>query len=231
MRCDVIVSNKELLLNFEMEREYYESIFEKDGGYLHKIASSIYNRGEDYQDDKIVIQIIFINFSCFEIEKEVYQYIYKEIETNEILYKNDTKKDAKFYVNLDYIKKNCYNKPIQELTLLEKYCLLLTTTDKDKSKEISKGDIVMEKINSKIDELSHKEKIIGLYNKELEDEKIKRTMIKEVEEKAYKNGIEQGIEQRNIEFVKAMLNETDNLEFIAKVTGLSIDKIKEIKFS
>ena len=42
-------------------------------------------------------------------------------------------------------------------------------------------------------------------------------------------GIEQGIEQRNIEIAKNLLNQKIDINIISKTTGLSIDKINELK--
>ena len=43
------------------------------------------------------------------------------------------------------------------------------------------------------------------------------------------DGISLGIEQAKIEMVRNMLKENASIDFISKVSGLSLDKIKEIK--
>ena len=46
---------------------------------------------------------------------------------------------------------------------------------------------------------------------------------------AREEGIEKGIEQKELEVIKNMLNESTDLNFISKITGKSIEEIKEIE--
>ena len=48
-------------------------------------------------------------------------------------------------------------------------------------------------------------------------------------EEAKEQGIEQGIEQRNIEIAKNLIKENINIELISKTTGLSIEEVKKIQ--
>ena len=79
--------------------------------------------------------------------------------------------------------------------------------------------------------------MIGLYDAEKEDEKVRKTQLKGAKnkgiEKGKKEGIEQGekngIQKRNIEITKSMLAKNYNLNDISEITGLTIEEIK--KFS
>ena len=46
--------------------------------------------------------------------------------------------------------------------------------------------------------------------------------------KGFEEGTEKGIEDKTIEVIKNMLKEGSTYEFISKVTGKSIDEIKEL---
>ena len=51
-----------------------------------------------------------------------------------------------------------------------------------------------------------------------------------MDEKAiYKKGVEEGIEKKNIEIAKKMLEENVDIDFISRMTGLTKEKIKELK--
>lgn len=241
MRSDIIVSVDKSFINIEMDRGYYDGVFEKNEAYYHKQYASIYNSSEDYKNSKTLIQICFEDFYRFKEDKEIYKFLYKEIETNEIL----NEREIKYFINLAYIYDKCYNKNVDELTEFEKYCLLLKTVNKDKSYEISGDDIVMKKVSERIEDLSKDKKIIGLYDAEVEEEKIKRTQILYAEERGEKRGIEkgikqgieqgiergieQGIEQNKHEIVKNMLKENIDVSIISKITGLTIEEIEKIR--
>ena len=45
----------------------------------------------------------------------------------------------------------------------------------------------------------------------------------------YKEGLDEGIEKTKIEMVKNMLKENADIDFIVKVSGLTIEAINEIK--
>ena len=49
------------------------------------------------------------------------------------------------------------------------------------------------------------------------------------EQRGLKQGIEQGIEQRNEAIARNALQQNADVEFVSKITGLSLDKVKDIK--
>ncbi|MCM1371366.1 MAG: transposase, partial [Clostridium sp.] len=63
---------------------------------------------------------------------------------------------------------------------------------------------------------------------EKEQEKIMNTRLLYAEEQGMKNGMEKGIAKNKIEIAKNMLKEGSTIDFIAKVTDLSINDIKEL---
>jgi predicted transposase/invertase (TIGR01784 family) len=60
-------------------------------------------------------------------------------------------------------------------------------------------------------------------------ERLFDELVEEGREKGREEGREEGIEKGKIETAKAALNEGSPLEFIAKITGLKIEKIEELQ--
>ncbi len=83
----------------------------------------------------------------------------------------------------------------------------------------------MEEAYETLENISSDEKIIGLYDAEKVEQKILNTRLKG----AKQEGIEQGIQQRNIEIAKSMLNKNMKIEDIMDITGLSKEEINNFK--
>lgn len=241
IKSDIVVSIGKKFINVEMNRKYYPGVFNKNNAYLHKIASTSYNKSENYSDDVCIIQINFDNFSKFKNKKEVHKFLMQEEYTHEKLDENY----INYHIDLSYIYKKCYNKPVEELSKFERYCLMLRAKTRKFAGKIAGDDMVMSRVKNKIEVLSKDEKMIGLYNAEIEEEKIRNTLRNQAEEKGYKSGmrkglkegkiqgklegklegIKEGIEQNKIEIAKNMLKENIDISVISKVTGLTVDEI------
>ena len=216
MRSDIIISVGNRYINIEMNKSYYEGIFRKDSAYFEKISANVYNNSEDYIDAKEVIQICFDNFSHFEEQQEIYIFAYKEVNRNFKLPENP----LRYYINLAYIKKMCYNKPVVNLSIFEKYCLLLLAETSEYAKVIAGDDIVMKKVSNKLDKLSSDEKMIGLYDAEVEEEKIRRTQIISAQK--------QGINEEKRKIAKNLLQQNIDINTIITATGLTKKEIESL---
>ena len=141
----------------------------------------------------------------------------------------------KYKVDLEYIREKYYNN--NKLTKKEKLFFMLTEKRRDVLKEISKGDIVMEEVYRKLDELSGEVELSLLYDKEERDKKTKELELEYMKEKGISLGISQGISQgieegissRNIEIAQNMIKKDIDMKTISEVTGLSMKKIKKLK--
>ncbi len=60
-------------------------------------------------------------------------------------------------------------------------------------------------------------------------EELNKWDLEIAEDKGFEQGIKQGIEQRNIEIVKAMLESNVPIKDIIKYTNLSMEEIKQLK--
>ncbi len=229
MCSDIIISVGNRYINIEMNKDYYEGIFRKDMAYFEKISANIYNNSEDYINSKEVIQICFDNFSHFQGNQEIYIFTYKEETKNFKLPENP----VRYYVDLAYIRKMCYNKPVVNLSKLEKYCLLLLSETSEFAQSIAGDDLVMKKVSKKLAELSSDEKMIGLYDAEIEDARIKRTQMLSAQRQGLSQGlsqgIRQGIEQNKKEIAKNMLTKDMSIDLIMEITGLTKKEIESLE--
>lgn len=225
LKSDIIVSIGKMYISIEMNKDYYDGLFLKNTAYVQKVASSMYSTGEDFSSEFKIYQINFDNFTRFKGKKEIYKFIMKEEDTNEVL----DEYYINYHVDLEYIYNTCYNKSVNELSKFERYCLMLMADTKEFASKISGDDKIMNKVKNKIEVLSEDEKMIGLYDAEKIAEKVKNTQIKSAKNEGIKEGIEKGIEQNKLETVKNMLNENININIISKVTGFSIEQIQNLK--
>lgn len=224
MRSDVIVSIGNKYINVEMNNEYYKGVFNKNDAYLSKLKSTTYNKSEDYIDAFQVIQINFNNFIHFKHKKDIYKFMFREETTNEL----DEDSTIKYYVSLENVWDRCYNKSVSKLTRFERFCLILKTDKKEYARIFAGDDKVMGNLVDEIAKLSLDDKMIGLYDAEVEAEKVKKTMLKGARLEGIEQGIEQGIERNKKEMVRNLFQNGVSLDIIAASACISIEKVKEI---
>lgn len=234
MKSDIIVSFGKIFISVEMNPKLWNGLFNRNDNYMQKIASNFYNKKESYLSEYRILQINFDCFNYLHEEKEVSKLVYKELDTNEL--DPNYKFSIKYHVNLEYIQKICYNRPVNELSQLERCCMLLMAKTKEEAEMYAGEDLVMKKVSKKLEDLSSDEKVIGLYDAELEAEKIYMTRMESAKIEGREEGIaegrakgrEEGINQRNIEIAKNLLQLNTDIETISKATGLSVEQIEKL---
>ena len=211
---DIVVEIENNVLNIEMNNSYYKGLFYKNNSYLNKIRSEAYESGDDYLDIEAVIQINIDNFTHYKGNKLIYKFEMREQETGEL----ECEKLESYHIDLEYLKNNCYNK-IDD-NELEQLLQLFIIEDENKLDKLRRNKD-MEKAINELEKISSDERIIGLYDAEKVARKTLNTQLKSAKL--------DGIEERNIEIAKNMKKENiDNL-LIAKVTGLTIEEIENLK--
>jgi len=108
--------------------------------------------------------------------------------------KSHVRKKEKYHVNLDLIHKLYYLED-KKLSKEQKRLLLLAVDDKKDIEKIVKGDDTMEKAKNKLAGLSEDTELVGMYEKELMERKIRNTMIRSVEIQAEKKGMERDMKK------------------------------------
>ena len=124
-------------------------------------------------------------------------------------------------IYLPNIRKKDYNK----LKLYEKLLLIFNENDNQLLKDLSKGDEIMEKYVKESKEASEQDEVIGMYDKELHDERLRLAENDEYREK----GIEEGIQQNQKETALKMLQKGYDITDISECTGLSLDELQKLK--
>ena len=92
---------------------------------------------------------------------------------------------------------------------------------------------MMEKYKEKIEKLNEDPEFIEVVSKEKDAEMVHNTLIKEGYEQGLEQGMSQGLEQGSVnekyEIAKNLLDNNVSIDIIIKSTGLSKEKIEELK--
>lgn len=242
MTTDILVEIEKNIINLEMNRYYYDGLFNKNDAYYHKLMADQYKRGDKKYKAKRIIQINFNNFSN-----------YKRFRTNEAILKFEMRTKTGvvnnsfgevYHISLEKIKNKWYNKARKEsLTPLDKKLLMLCISSKQSLEEIAKGDEKLTMFKDNLEEISNNEKVIGLYDSELAKEYENNCIKKEHEKKEKKlnemkeeinlakeklNLEKEELNNRIYELAKSMLEENIDIDTIKKVTSLTEEEINNL---
>ena len=256
MTTDILVEIEKNIINLEMNRYYYDGLFNKNDAYYHKLMADQYKCGDKKYKAKRIIQINFNNFSN-----------YKRFRTNEAILKFEMRTKTGvvnnsfgevYHISLEKIKNKWYNKARKEsLTPLDKKLLMLCISSKQSLEEIAKGDEKLTMFKDNLEEISNNEKVIGLYDSELAKEYENNCIKKEHEKKEKKlnemkeeidlakeklnlekeeinlakeeiNLEKEELNNRIYELAKSMLEENIDIDTIKKVTSLTEEEINNL---
>ena len=249
MTTDILVEIEKNIINLEMNRYYYDGLFNKNDAYYHKLMADQYKCGDKKYKAKRIIQINFNNFSN-----------YKRFRTNEAILKFEMRTKTGvvnnsfgevYHISLEKIKNKWYNKARKEsLTPLDKKLLMLCISSKQSLEEIAKGDEKLTMFKDNLEEISNNEKVIGLYDSELAKEYENNCIKKEHEKKEKKlnemkeeinlakeklnlekeeiNLAKEELNNRIYELAKSMLEENIDIDTIKKVTSLTEEEINNL---
>jgi len=211
-RLDLVVYIKEenLLVNLEMYKNFSKNQMRKSCAYLLKIGNNELIRGKKYQEVKKIIQINFVEkVKSIQLEKE----LQKEM-TNYPL----TEMIEMEIIRLDMIDRVDYNDIINNRLIT--YLKFMKANSKKEREKIAKGSEILMNFNATIEEYIGSEE----FYKDFDFQKGR-------EEIAYNDGIDTGITNRNIEIIKAMLEEKYDIKEISKITKLPVDEIKKVQIT
>ena len=214
---DFVCEIEDEIYNIEMNNNTSIESLERNISYINDLYKSKMKRGSEYQYQKS-IQININNFS-FEGDNntiEVYQ-----LRDDEGISLTD--KITIIYIYLPKIRKKLYNK--DKLTELERLLLVFNEGSPDRLENLIGEDKVMSEYRKDALDASEDEEIIGLYDKELHLEMLRNTELHHAKEEGKEEGRKEGI----LDTVKSMLKEEIPIETIIRITGLSKEKIEELK--
>ena len=215
---DLIVKIDGVIYNIEMNNNYQKTYIERNIEYITELYKSSRKIGDSYKYEYIY-QININNFTFKDREKTSEVFMIRN-EEGEVL----TDKIKIMHLYLPKILNKYYNK--EKLSELEKLMLVFNLTNKNELNDIMGENKIMEEYKKEALDASHSEEVIGLYDKELEDEFLKRATYQEGIEKGIEKGIEQGKNKKSIEIAKIMLDKNMDISLISEITKLSKEEIK-----
>ena len=180
MRTDIIVKVEGHIINLEMNESYYQSEIIKNEKYRDRLSSNDLESGESYLNAKRIIQINIDNFHKYKGNKLVYEFIMREKDTGEL--ENDL--IVSYHIDLKYLENECYNN-----NEIEKLFRLF--------------------LNKDIENISRDPEIIGLYDAEKVEKKLKNSILEEVKQNGHQEGLKEGLleghQQEKIQLLKIFL--------------------------
>ena len=232
---DLIIEVKENIINLEMNKNYYNGLFEKNDRYIDKIKDGLVSKGDKYIKQKKLIQINFDDFERFD-ERIVIKFRMMDEEKGLIRSDYVYNTDVEIYhINLKRINKMYYNK--NKLNKFEKELLLMTLDNEEELTKTSKGCKEMEKVAKKISRVSREEELEGIYDVEEQEKFIRDRIRAHAATEGFEQGLEQGLESgiekgikegeknKQIEIAKNLLSSGVSIDIIEKSTGLSHEEI------
>ena len=219
---DILVEIPGEIINLEMYTSNFdEEDFTKSKVYFFRIYSTDLPVGEKYQKQHKVSQYnICLKSSLSFTKKLKTEYLLKEKEKNIIV-----AEDLKGYIyNLDKLDEVNYN--VGESNLLNRIFKIIKATTDEERESIAEGSEILMDIVTQIRKFLYDEETKEMKN--IQD-KWKYEARKEGRTEGLAEGIEQGIEQGQLNIIYNMIQEHEKPEKIAKYTGYSVSKIKEIQ--
>ncbi len=236
---DLLIELENNIINLEMNKYYYEGLFNKNDRYVTKLKEGMISKKERFAEEKKVMQINFNNFDMFD-ERVIIKF--KMMDPERHLIRSDYMRvtDTEiYYVNLKRVRQKYYNK--EELTKFEKELLIMTTDNKEELRKISKGSKEMESVAKKISKLPKEEEMQGIYLKEEQEafirDQIRAYAMTDGHAAGKKEGIKEGIKEGKLvgkieskkEIALNMLNKNMDVKTISELTGLPENEITNLK--
>ena len=219
---DLLIKYQDRIINIELNNQnnYLREINYRNFSYFHHIIYSDVTKGEDYYKETEYMQINIDLYPLYEeLRKPVLKFTYYDKE-NKQEYKIPT---TIYHINVAQCRKEIYNGRRKANRMLI-WGALIASENIEELIEIAKGDEIMEKVVNKIEEFSADDNILGLYNWEEDQEKIRKAGLRRTLEEGRAEGLCEGIEKTAINMAK----EGASLDFISRVTSLSKKHVQEI---
>ena len=225
-RCDFILRmENENVINIELNRQSHTGLIVKNLSYLFQLFSTSFKKGKEYNENLIVMQI---NLNCFKDKKyneikPLSKYHIREDDNHNIY----TKNVVIYELNVVKCHEIYYNECEKEIPNYIRwgaliYCNNLENIPNITNKIMTKKErnLIMDKLNklTKEDLFMSEKEAMEWYEWE------QNTIYSDIKKEGIKEGIEEGIERT----IKALLENGADYEFVSKVTGKTIEEIKQI---
>ena len=219
--ADILLENNEAIVNVEINTSTSKSIQNKNNAYVCQLVLRQLKNMEAYKNK--LKKVYQINLNNYDISRDN-----RFIVVNRLI---DIKTHREYHpileiidVNLAKLQKEDYNK--LKKNEIEYLLYLLVCNDEEELRKVYNGDDLMEKMIAEAKILTDNFDLLLYYDRE----KLKKQEEYELGEEAGKEiGFKEGVSQNKKELTINMLRENASVDFISKVTGLSIEDINELK--
>ena len=233
MRTDLSLETNVGYINVEVNSYPNEYVHPRNFSYITDKYSHDIKVSETYNEKTKYIQI---NLSYGFMLDEENKKLKKPKDTEAIREYKVMDKTGKEYIknliiyeiNMDYYLLLWYNR---DKKLEKEKVLVMLGLDKEGLEELSIKDKVVSKYMKEVNTVNEDPEFREYISYEEDQRKIRNTLIEqanEAKQKGYEEGLEQGINSNKIEIAKNMLKESQDLEFISRVTNLSVSEINEL---
>ena len=214
-----------VLINVEMNKNKTRTNLERNLDYMFRLhGGGMKIEDEDHYESCLQINV---NNFAFEGKTEVLdEYMIVNLNNVDEIYTN---KVHIINIYLPNIRKKDYN----SLKDYEKLLLIFNEEDDEVLDILSEGDDIMKEYIKDSKNASEQDEVIGMYDKELNDEMLKRAEIRENREEAYNEGLESGREEGSLESKREtalkMIQNNLSFDLITECTGLSLEELNVLK--
>ncbi len=226
---DVIALNHEGYYNIEINYNMSTEVDYKNMCYICNLVLRQTKPGRINRYKNILpeVQINLNNYDQFKIGKFIY--VSKMLEETYKLVRNELIKivdiDLDFLSKIDYTDIKKYERGSLEYLLYAFVC-----ENKDMRKKLYEGDVIMDKVNEKLDTMDTNIDAYLFYDKQkLVEEASREQGYNEGYEEGMEKGVEKGESVKEETIIKNMLNLNYSLEDIQSITNTSFEKIEQIK--
>ena len=222
---DLIVEISYGVINLEMNKDWYDELFDRNHEYISKIRENILKEEKRYNKLKKVIQINFDNFNIYKTE----EIILKFEMMNEEKIREKVNKES-YHVILPNARKKYYNEGIRN-ALVER--LVIMTMEKEKElEELIEKNMELKPVGEKIIEISRDEELQGIYDRQEHERMVRNsimaTKLEDSYHKGVNKGIKEGIKEEKKENAKKMKEENIPIDIISRITSLSKEQIEKL---
>ena len=218
---DLIVEISYGVINLEMNKDWYDGLFDRNHEYISKIRENILKEEKRYNKLKKVIQINFDNFNIYKTE----EIILKFEMMNEKGIREKVNIES-YHVILPNVRKKYYNEGIRN-ALVER--LVIMTMEKEKElEELIEKNMELKPVGEKIIEISRDEELQGIYDRQEHERMVRNSIMATKLEDSYHKGVNKGAAKKNLENAKKMKLKNISIEDIIDITGLSKEEIEKL---
>ena len=228
-----VTLNDRIVVDVEMQVKNEHNLEKRDTYYLSSNYVNELKEGEPYSNCKKSIVINILNFSYYKRNEyhSVSRMIFEESKEEEKVEMGYEKEDRYMTEDLEVhiIELPKFKKKNPKMhTKLEEWLWLFIGSD-EKVDEASKKNKEIEKIKKKLASMSLSPEERNNYEYRLRAIRDEADAIEFATRKGLEQGQAQGIAQKTEEFVKKLLEKNTKIEDIIELTGVTEEKIEEIK--